>query len=103
MLAKNSALATACCALLLAVPLALAGTAAAAGSGSSTGTNGTGNSSTGNSSTGNNNTSINTSSNNGPKTPQEAAACKSVTGALLGGFGGMLGNAVCVVQPADRG
>ncbi|MFD7447746.1 hypothetical protein [Kitasatospora sp. NPDC059827] len=98
MLAKNSALATACCALLLAVPLALAGTAAAAGSGSSTGTNGTGNSSTGN-----NNTSINTSSNNGPKTPQEAAACKSVTGALLGGFGGMLGNAVCVVQPADRG
>ncbi|MFE3503334.1 hypothetical protein [Kitasatospora sp. NPDC059160] len=98
MLAKNSALATACCALLLAVPLALAGTAAAAGSGSSAGTNGTGNSSTGN-----NNTSINTSSNNGPKTPQEAAVCKSVTGALLGGFGGMLGNAVCVVQPADRG
>ncbi|MER7669991.1 hypothetical protein ABTY61_16180 [Kitasatospora sp. NPDC096128] len=93
MLAKNSALATACCALLLAVPLALAQSAAAAGTANST--------SAGN--TGGNNTSINTSSNNGPKTPQEAAACKSVTGALLGGFGGMLGNAVCVVQPADKG
>ncbi|MFD5464470.1 hypothetical protein ACFWIQ_16835 [Kitasatospora sp. NPDC127059] len=76
MLSKNSALATACCALLLAVPLALAQSAAAANGGSG---------------------------NNGPKTPQEAAACKSVTGALLGGFGSMLGNAVCVVQPADEG
>ncbi|MFE2408130.1 hypothetical protein ACFXDE_07300 [Kitasatospora sp. NPDC059408] len=42
------------------------------------------------------------SSNHGPKTPQEAAACKSVTGSLLGGFGSMLGNAVCVVRP-DNG
>ncbi|MFJ8474487.1 hypothetical protein [Kitasatospora sp. NPDC094011] len=74
MLSKNSALATACCALLLAVPLALAQSAAADSSG-----------------------------NNGPKTPQEAAACKSVTGTLLGGFGAMLGNAVCVVQPANGG
>ncbi|MEV7596957.1 hypothetical protein AB0O91_06160 [Kitasatospora sp. NPDC089797] len=73
MLSKNSALATACCALLLVLPLALAQSAAADSS----------------------------NSNNGPKTPQEAAACKSVTSALLGGFGSMLGNAVCVVQPAN--
>ncbi|WP_030058014.1 MULTISPECIES: hypothetical protein [Streptomyces] len=71
---KKSALATACCALLLAAPLALAQSAAAADN-----------------------------TNNGPKTPQEVAACKSVTSTLLGGFGAMLGNAVCVVQPADRG
>lgn len=70
---KNSALATACCALLLALPLALAQPAAAA------------------------------NEHNGPKTPEEAAACHQVLGALLGGFGPMLGNAVCVVQPADQG
>ncbi|MFI9366014.1 hypothetical protein ACIG5E_33930 [Kitasatospora sp. NPDC053057] len=77
---KNSALATACCALLLAVPLAFAQSAAAG-------------------------TSINSTSNtgnNGPKTPEEAATCKAVTGSLLGGFGSMLGNAVCVVQPASQ-
>ncbi|MFH9350750.1 hypothetical protein [Kitasatospora sp. NPDC017646] len=78
---KNSALAAACCALLLGAPLALAQSAAA-------------------------NSSINSTSdtgNNGPKTPQEAAACRAVTGALLGGFGSMLGNAVCVIQPATQG
>ncbi|MFF7994002.1 hypothetical protein ACFZDG_29960 [Kitasatospora xanthocidica] len=69
---RKSVLVTACCALLLAAPLALAQTAAA-------------------------------SENQGPKTPQEAAACKSVTSTLLGGFGSMLGNAVCVVKPADQG
>ncbi|MGW2252924.1 hypothetical protein ACWCXH_22380 [Kitasatospora sp. NPDC001660] len=37
----------------------------------------------------------------GPKTPEEAAACKYVASAMLGDFGSMLGNAVCVVQP-DR-
>ncbi|RGD55936.1 hypothetical protein DR950_37020 [Kitasatospora xanthocidica] len=68
---KNSALATACCALLLALPLALAQPAAA--------------------------------DSNGPKTPEEAATCHQVLGALLGGFGPMLGEAVCVVQPADKG
>ncbi|MEV7023138.1 hypothetical protein [Kitasatospora sp. NPDC093558] len=64
--------ALACCALLLAAPSALAQSAAA------------------------------DSNNHGPKTPQEAAACRSVTGSLLGGFGSMLGSAVCVVQP-DNG
>ncbi|MBO1416299.1 hypothetical protein [Streptomyces sp. FH025] len=76
----NSALATACCALLLAAPLALA-QSAAADSISSTSNTGT----------------------NGPTTPQEAAACKAVTSALLGGFGSMLGSAVCVVQPPRNG
>ncbi|MGW2377720.1 hypothetical protein [Kitasatospora sp. NPDC001683] len=79
---KNSALAAACCAVLLAAPLALAQSAAA-------------------------HTSINSTSNsgdnNGPKTPEEAAACKALTGSLLGGFGSMLGNAVCVVRPAGKG
>ncbi|ARF82211.1 hypothetical protein ACIG0C_18815 [Kitasatospora aureofaciens] len=78
---KNSALAAACCALLLAAPLALAQSAAA-------------------------NTSINSTSNtgnNGPKTPQEAAACRSVVNSLLGGFGAMLGNTLCTVQPATKG
>ncbi|MFJ3217828.1 hypothetical protein ACIPLC_18145 [Kitasatospora sp. NPDC086801] len=65
---KKSALGVACCALLLAAPLALAQPAAAA---------------------------------DGPKTPQEAAACKSVVSTLLGGFGSMLANAACVVQPSD--
>ncbi|MET8629811.1 hypothetical protein ABZW30_39845 [Kitasatospora sp. NPDC004669] len=69
---RNSAPATACCAVLLAVPLAFAQAAAADG----------------------------TNSVNGPKTPQEAAACKAVTGTLLGGFGGMLGDTLCVVQPS---
>ncbi|MGW3071778.1 MULTISPECIES: hypothetical protein [unclassified Kitasatospora] len=68
---RNSALATACCALLLAVPLALARPAGAA--------------------------------DNGPKTPEEAAACHQVIGALLGGFGPMLANAACTVRPAGRG
>ncbi|MGW3042428.1 hypothetical protein ACWC9T_20875 [Kitasatospora sp. NPDC001159] len=72
MLTRNSALATACCAVLLAVPLAFAQSAAADGD----------------------------NSVNGPKTPQEAAACKAVTGTLFGGFGSMLGNALCVVQPS---
>ncbi|MFD8702416.1 hypothetical protein ACFV1W_07315 [Kitasatospora sp. NPDC059648] len=78
---KNSALAAACCALLLAAPIALAQSAAAG-------------------------TSINSTSNtgnNGPKTPEEAATCRAVTGALLGGFGSMLGNTVCVIQPAAHG
>ncbi|MER6301308.1 hypothetical protein ABT247_17320 [Kitasatospora sp. NPDC001539] len=74
MLSRNSTLATACCALLLAAPIALAQSAAAAG----------------------------TSTANGPKTPEEAAACKMVTGTLLGGFGALLGNAVCVVQPSTN-
>ncbi|MFF2141589.1 hypothetical protein [Kitasatospora sp. NPDC058190] len=77
MFTRNSTLATACCALLLAVPLALAQSAAA--------------------------DSISSTGNNGPKTPEEAATCKAVTGALLGGFGSMLGNAVCVVQPPSNG
>ncbi|MER7756284.1 hypothetical protein [Kitasatospora sp. NPDC097643] len=64
---KKSALGAACCALLLAAPLALAQPAAA----------------------------------DGPKTPQEAAACRSVVGTLLGGFGSMLANTACVVQPGD--
>ncbi|MEU9078952.1 hypothetical protein ACFYUY_25725 [Kitasatospora sp. NPDC004745] len=71
---KKSVLGAACCALLLAAPLALAQSATAADN-----------------------------TNNGPKTPEEAAACKAVTGALLGGFGSMLGNAVCVVQPDAKG
>ncbi|MER7584819.1 hypothetical protein [Kitasatospora sp. NPDC097691] len=74
MFSKTFAPATACAALLLAVPLAFAQSAAAADN-----------------------------SHNGPKTPQEAAACKAVTGTLLGGFGSMLGNALCVVQPAAKG
>ncbi|MFJ2863108.1 hypothetical protein [Kitasatospora sp. NPDC087314] len=37
----------------------------------------------------------------GPKTPQEAAACKGVVSSLLGGFGSMLANSACVVQPSD--
>ena len=75
---KNSALAAACCALLLAAPLALAQSAAA-------------------------NTSTSNTGNNGPKTPQEAAACRSVVNSLLGGFGAMLGNTLCTVQPATKG
>ncbi|MBV6702362.1 hypothetical protein KV557_35565 [Kitasatospora aureofaciens] len=67
---KKSALATACCALMLAAPLALAQPAAAS---------------------------------DGPKTPEEAAACRNVVGSLLGGFGAALGSAVCVVQPSDGG
>ncbi|MFI2609190.1 AMP-binding protein [Kitasatospora sp. NPDC018619] len=66
---KNSAVAAACCALLLALPLALAQPAVA----------------------------------DGPATAEEAATCQAVTSALLGGFGAVLGNAVCVVRPADRG
>ncbi|WP_030239690.1 hypothetical protein [Streptomyces sp. NRRL S-350] len=70
--ARKSALAAACCALLLSAPLALAQPAAAA-------------------------------DNHGPKTPQEAAACRNVVGTLLGGFGSMLANSACVIQPDDRG
>ncbi|MFJ2187317.1 hypothetical protein ACIOJE_05025 [Kitasatospora sp. NPDC087861] len=65
---KKSALGAACCALLLAAPLALAQPATAA---------------------------------DGPKTPQEAAACKGVVSSLLGGFGSMLANSACVVRPSD--
>ncbi|MEV7360536.1 hypothetical protein [Kitasatospora sp. NPDC091276] len=67
-LVQRSVLGVACCALLLAAPIALAQPAAAA---------------------------------DGPKTPQEAAACKAVVSTLLGGFGSMLANSACVVQPSD--
>ncbi|MGW1172903.1 hypothetical protein ACWD4P_04185 [Kitasatospora sp. NPDC002543] len=67
---KNSALATACCALLLVVPLALAQPAAA---------------------------------DNGPTTPEQAAACHQVIGTLFGGFGAMLANSACAVRPAAEG
>ncbi|MFD0404785.1 hypothetical protein ACFVUY_07390 [Kitasatospora sp. NPDC058063] len=77
---QKSVRAAACCALLLVAPLALAQPAAAVAS-----------------------STVNPSGNQGPKTPEEAAACKSVTSALLGGFGTLLGNAVCVVKPADQG
>ncbi|MEV7926618.1 MULTISPECIES: hypothetical protein [unclassified Kitasatospora] len=66
-LVQRSVLGVACCALLLAAPIALAQPAAA----------------------------------DGPKTPQEAAACKAVVSTLLGGFGSMLANSACVVQPSD--
>ncbi|MFH8383392.1 hypothetical protein ACH4E7_21000 [Kitasatospora sp. NPDC018058] len=72
MFTRNSALATACCAVLLAVPLAFAQSAAA----------------------------DNDNSVNGPKIPQEAAACLAVTGTLLGGFGSTLGSTLCAVQPS---
>ncbi|KJS52549.1 hypothetical protein [Streptomyces rubellomurinus] len=73
MTALKSALTTACCALLLAAPLALAQPAAA------------------------------DSNNHGPKNAQEAAACRTVVGTLLGGFGSMLANSACVVQPSNGG
>ncbi|MFD8784957.1 hypothetical protein [Kitasatospora sp. NPDC059599] len=78
---RTSVRAAAWCALLLVAPLALAQPAAAVTSSTVTSSSG----------------------DNGPRTPEEAAACKSVTSALLGGFGSMLGNAVCVVKPAAKG
>ncbi|MFE6053038.1 hypothetical protein ACFQ6N_19950 [Kitasatospora sp. NPDC056446] len=84
---RQSVRAAAWCALLLVAPLALAQPAAAVASTVSSGSS----------------DSSDSSEINGPKTPEEAAACKSVTGALLGGFGAMLGNAVCAVRPADEG
>ncbi|MBV2155816.1 hypothetical protein [Kitasatospora sp. SUK 42] len=67
----NSALATACCALLLAAPIALAQPAAA--------------------------------DDGNITTPEQAAACRSVVGALLGGFGSLLANTACVPQAPSKG